>query len=420
MRKHFRPTLRSRTFGRRFSPLAAFGLLVAVVLILGASVVFVLPLGSGTQDNRAISINASYTVASTSPPSAPTVNLTASPDSINAGQSSVLSWASTNASSCSAPWTSSAITSGSQSVSPATTTTYSITCSGVGGSASTSVTVSVASLVGTTSSTLTYAPPGYPSYSGYTTIHVNNATPSWVTGQLNPSTDYRIIIDEPLTNTLLIGGGHNVVIIGGEINKAVVSSHPNPDQTYGMYLVDQTGTIHVEGVYFHGAGLGEGVVTNEGKGATVQLENLRIEVTYPTPSDYSIHPDVFQTWRGPYILRMDHLTGSSTNKAFNFQPFEYGWYLTGAWDVRNTNLATVGPDQSYILWRDNIEDSTQQRFPWWAETNSNFYINPGRAWGWCWPSSQHWQLFTMGVPPTGDYVPSGVAGMNYKSPGYNH
>jgi outer membrane protein OmpA-like peptidoglycan-associated protein len=75
---------------------------------------------------------------------APTVNLFASPTSINAGQSSTLSWSSTNATTCSAPWTTSGASSGSQSVSPTTTTTYSITCTGAGGSASSSATVNVA------------------------------------------------------------------------------------------------------------------------------------------------------------------------------------------------------------------------------------------------------------------------------------
>lgn len=78
------------------------------------------------------------------PTPAPTANLTAFPSSINAGQSSTLSWSSTNATTCSAPWTTSGSSSGSQSVSPTTTTTYSITCTGAGGSASSSATVNVA------------------------------------------------------------------------------------------------------------------------------------------------------------------------------------------------------------------------------------------------------------------------------------
>ena len=71
------------------------------------------------------------------------VNLSASPSTIDGGQSATLSWSSSNASSCSASWTSSSATSGSESVSPGATTTYSISCTGSNGSASDSVTVAV-------------------------------------------------------------------------------------------------------------------------------------------------------------------------------------------------------------------------------------------------------------------------------------
>ena len=74
---------------------------------------------------------------------APTVNLLASPSTIDEGQSATLSWSSTDANSCSAGFTSSSATSGSVSVSPIETTAYSISCSGDSGSAEDSVTVSV-------------------------------------------------------------------------------------------------------------------------------------------------------------------------------------------------------------------------------------------------------------------------------------
>ncbi len=91
-----------------------------------------------------------YLVKSTvTPPpgNTPTVTLSASPTSITAGQSSTLTWSSTNATSCTASngWTGIKTTSGTQSVSPAVATTYSLTCTGTGGSASQSVSVSVSS-----------------------------------------------------------------------------------------------------------------------------------------------------------------------------------------------------------------------------------------------------------------------------------
>ena len=77
------------------------------------------------------------------PPPAARASLSASPASIMAGQSSMLQWSSSNATSCNAPWMSGGVTSGSQSVSPARTTSYTVTCNGAGGSGSASTTVSV-------------------------------------------------------------------------------------------------------------------------------------------------------------------------------------------------------------------------------------------------------------------------------------
>src|SRR3989344_3155317 len=81
----------------------------------------------------------SYTVASTTP--APTVTLTANPTTIQSGQSSTLTWSSTNATSCTASgsWTGTKTTSGSQSVAPTTNATYTLACTGAGGTVNKSV-----------------------------------------------------------------------------------------------------------------------------------------------------------------------------------------------------------------------------------------------------------------------------------------
>ena len=87
----------------------------------------------------------SITVTVVAPTPAPVVNLSVSSASIEQGQSTALSWSSTNADSCvaSGGWSGTRSTMGSQSVSPASTATYTLTCSGQGGSASDSVTVTV-------------------------------------------------------------------------------------------------------------------------------------------------------------------------------------------------------------------------------------------------------------------------------------
>jgi chitodextrinase len=83
--------------------------------------------------------------------SAPTVSISAAPTTINSGQSSTLTWSSTNATSCSASgaWSGNLATSGSQSTGAlASTSIYSLACTGPNGSASASVTVTVSSGTG--------------------------------------------------------------------------------------------------------------------------------------------------------------------------------------------------------------------------------------------------------------------------------
>ena len=94
------------------------------------------------------------------PPATPTASLTASPSSITQGNSSVLTWSSTNATSCAGTgFATGNATSGSVSVSPNSTTSYTVTCTGPGGSANQSRTVTVtAPIVSPTISSFTATP----------------------------------------------------------------------------------------------------------------------------------------------------------------------------------------------------------------------------------------------------------------------
>jgi len=85
-------------------------------------------------------------------PQIPTVALSANSPSVTLGQATILTWSSTNATSCSASasstegdWSGSETTSGSASVTPATpgTVTYTLTCTGAGGTASHSASITV-------------------------------------------------------------------------------------------------------------------------------------------------------------------------------------------------------------------------------------------------------------------------------------
>jgi peptidoglycan/xylan/chitin deacetylase (PgdA/CDA1 family) len=98
--------------------------------------------GNGSSVSQSATVNVS---AATPPPAAPTVTLSASPTSITSGQSSTLTWSSTNATSCTASggWTGSKATSGTQSISPTANTTYTLACTGNGSTVSKSVSITV-------------------------------------------------------------------------------------------------------------------------------------------------------------------------------------------------------------------------------------------------------------------------------------
>jgi hypothetical protein len=87
----------------------------------------------------------------TTPPPVVTASLTANPKSISVGQSSTLSWSSTNATSCTGTGFTASGISGSAAVSPTVTTSYSVTCAAGADPASALATVTVSpTKVGTT------------------------------------------------------------------------------------------------------------------------------------------------------------------------------------------------------------------------------------------------------------------------------
>jgi hypothetical protein len=87
-----------------------------------------------------------FAVYGTPASGAPTASLSANPTSVTAGQSSTLTWSSTNATSCTGTGFSTGnLTAGSVTVTPSITTNYSVSCTGSGGTATASATVGVSS-----------------------------------------------------------------------------------------------------------------------------------------------------------------------------------------------------------------------------------------------------------------------------------
>lgn len=142
---------------------------------------------------------------------APTVTLAANPASVVRGSTSVLTWSSTNATSCTGTnFATGGATSGSVSTGAlSATTNYSVSCTNAGGTATDSKTVTVQPL---TTATLTRTPASIPSGSsatltwgstnanicvgnGFDTLGATSGTVS--TGALNATTDYSVTCSGP-------------------------------------------------------------------------------------------------------------------------------------------------------------------------------------------------------------------------------
>jgi hypothetical protein len=100
----------------------------------------------GASDGSSSASLPAFVITVTAAVVTPTVSLSAAPTNVSSGGSAMLSWSSTNASSCTASggWSGSEPTSGNASTGALTaSTSYTLTCNGPGGNASQSVTVSV-------------------------------------------------------------------------------------------------------------------------------------------------------------------------------------------------------------------------------------------------------------------------------------
>jgi hypothetical protein len=77
---------------------------------------------------------------------------------------------------------------------------------------------------------------------------------------LNTNTDYRIHLPSgPLEGGLTISGGHNVIIIGGQIDMPVPCSDGGGGPCRGIYIsrpAGSSGTIFLEGIWVHGPSTG--------------------------------------------------------------------------------------------------------------------------------------------------------------------
>jgi hypothetical protein len=252
---------------------------------------------------------------------------------------------------------------------------------------------------------------------------------------LDPSKDYIIKLPSyQKVGGTEIEGGHNVVIKGGSI--AIPPTAANDPERRGIYIKNNEGTVHIEGVQIEDqpGAIGDGIDISA-PDSTVQVENVRIVNINGGLSTF--HADVIQPWGGVKDLRVDGLTGTS-----NYQ----GLFLAqdlgpiGSVELQRINLSpTPGPYDGggHMLWITSGVSSCAS----YPLSLSNVYIQPrvGRSLGTSvWPQlgsslactgstaggEMSWSALGVnggvseGTPLSGDFVPDRVAGLSYASPGY--
>ena len=210
------------------------------------------------------------------------------------------------------------------------------------------------------------------------------------------------------------------MIIGGEIfDDTPIASGESVDHAYGLYLKDQTGTVHLEGLWIHGRGIGQAVVMQEGNGATVQIQRSRLESLHPVGD---VHTDGIQSWAGPAVFRLYDVSIRSNALNLQMQPREYGYAGSIAWALENVNMEQLTDDS----WALNKSASGK---PWWPVAQKNVWLklnSSGSQYGTNWQNGTKsgWQpagasggeLVTgdqlqMGTP--GDFAPASSVGTNY-------
>ena len=356
---------------------------------------------------------------------APTVTLSANPTSVASGSSSVLTWSSTNATSCTASgsWSGTKATSGTQSASPTSTSTYTLTCTGTAGTANQSVTVTVSNpdeviidntdTVSVSSSGNWLSSTAYPGYYGDDYFYSSTIAGEWfqwTTSSLVPGT-YEVyarwlaVAGRPTDVNYQITHASGTATVG-PINQEVNGSQWN---LLGTYSFNTTGTVRVIGT----ATGWEGTVADAVRFLKVASSTLTscstitpTNFTDPTYTGYGAPYDVFAS-NTPLISTQCSSTDTHTltatlgipgdttrivyTKGYYYDPGINDWTsftgtctgaLNGEWcqgsvsaSITDTDISTASAaDPSYLVgftcrsqngsWKCGCRDTSCSNFYW--------------------------------------------------------
>ena len=266
---------------------------------------------------------------------------------------------------------------------------------------------------------------------------------------LNLPTTNDYVVELPrggVHGTVEINGGHNVVLIGGEVTvPRSANQHDNgADNTdTAIYVRGSTGTVHIEGVVIRAqpATQFDGIDVNAPL-ASVQVENVRMEDVYGSRS--SEHADVIQTWGGAKALRVDRLSANGDYQGLTIAP---ALGRVASTELEKVDLKAEAPPPALaeatrgggiMLWLTSgtgsceaspvtlqevyIANETSRLASAdtvWPSPASRLPCGPVLAHNAVsWPALPVNGSVALEAPPGGPFVPQGVAGSSYVSPGY--
>jgi hypothetical protein len=335
---------------------------------------------------------------------------------------------------------------------------------------------------GRAASTLTWAPPGYPDYSGYVTVDLAAGGGAV---DLDDSKDYHLVPPStPISGHTDVEGGRNIVTMGGHCHI--------PDKSHGASAIsrrcitfrDDGGetsgrVIHLEGWYADGPDLTEGIDLAV-PSAVVQIQNVRIEKIVARGTDDLMdqneyagegsHPDLLQPFGGPGRFG---LTSSPAAADISISGCAGIRWRTPRWKTRG--ISSVGSTQRPSrIWPtdDGKTYYGHSGWGWYKDQTPRLFLDDGTVWHKHHPGSStatfkgsfrnnEWTdedpdyepqiaadsigtyayysdkatnvnglpavrnfddtafgRIYSGLPPNGDYVPKGGVGIGYVSPGY--
>jgi hypothetical protein len=243
---------------------------------------------------------------------------------------------------------------------------------------------------GAASQALTWAPPGYPTYSGYVSLTLST---SGGTLELDDAKNYRLIPpSRPIQGHTDVRGGGNIVTMGGHCH--------TPDQGRGASALsrrcltfrDDGGetsgrVLHIEGWYADGPDLTEGINLAT-PSAVVQIQNVRIEKVVSRGDDdlagqdaydgKGSHPDLLQPFGGAKEIRIDKFTGRSGYQHFwlRWNPPEDPPVHDKRYLFRRVNTEAV----SYVAADDGKTYYGHSGWGWYRYQSPQLFLEDGTVW----------------------------------------